>query len=736
MRELRLNDAQQEAVEYDGGTLLVLAGAGSGKTRVLTARIAHLVRHHGVPPQRILAVTFTNKAAHEMRGRVAALLDRDPTGLWIGTFHSLCARLLRREAHRLGFTPQYTIYDEDDRLALVKRLLEKAEHSPRTFPPRHVQSIISGAKNHLVSAAELGASADDRLTRVAAEIYHELTGALVAANAMDFDDLLLHPLTLFREHPDRLEFYQRRFDAVLVDEFQDTNRAQYLLVRQLAQEHRNLCVVGDDDQSIYSWRGADLRNMLDLHTDFPDTAVIRLEENYRSTQVILDAANALIAENRGRLGKTLYTVRDGGDPVVVVAAADERDEAEWVARECRERAAADGREFTELAVLYRTNAQSRALEEAFRRTAIPYRLVGAVSFYARKEVKDVLAYLRLIANPADDEAFLRAVQVPRRGLGTGSLRTLQEAADQWQQPLLNTAGIADRIAGLRPQVREGFREFAEQLTALRHDATDASPATVLERIVEQTGYEQYLKDMGFEGIERLENVRELIAAAADWSEEPEDDEPGSPVERFLQSAALITSDEMTEGDLNGVTLMTVHTAKGLEWPIVIVTGLEDGLFPLSRSMETPDGLEEERRLAYVAVTRAQDRLYLLWARTRRRGGQLMPGAPSRFLEALPPGVVEERRTSGVFGGEWYRKTSEPSSWFVDVPSEPEEESQDAPRYVKGERVQHRRFGSGAIRSLSGRGSDLKVVVEFDDAAIGSKQLLVAYAGLQRAVEGA
>ncbi|MGD2136141.1 MAG: UvrD-helicase domain-containing protein, partial [Gemmatimonadales bacterium] len=356
MREIRLNPAQREAVTYRGGPLLVLAGAGSGKTRVLTARVAHLADRHGVPPERILAVTFTNKAAAEMRRRVAELLGREPHGLWIGTFHSLCARLLRREAHRLGFTSRFTIYDEDDRLALIKRLLERAGYSHRTYRPKEIQRLISSAKNRLVGPDELAAQADDRITRVAAEIFHDLGGALAAANAMDFDDLLLHPLTLFREHPDRLAFYQRRFDSVLVDEFQDTNRAQYLLVRALGEQHRDVGVVGDDDQSIYSWRGAQIRNMLDFQHDFPDARVIRLEENYRSTQVILDAANGVIGENRDRLGKTLFTSRRGGPLVVSVASADERDEAEWAARECREIARTEQRGYAEIAILYRTNA--------------------------------------------------------------------------------------------------------------------------------------------------------------------------------------------------------------------------------------------------------------------------------------------------------------------------------------------------------------------------------------------
>ncbi len=406
-----LNPQQDAAVRHPGGPLLVLAGAGSGKTRVLTARIAYLIRERGVAPSRIFAVTFTNKAAGEMRARVAALLGADPRGLWIGTFHALSARLLRREAALLGFGPNFTIYDQDDSQSFIKRLLEQRGHSPKAHPPRAIHAIISGAKNRMLLPEELGASADGPLERVAAEIYAGLGPALRQANAMDFDDLLLLPLTLFAEHPERLAYWQRRFDHVLVDEFQDTNAAQYRLVKQLATEHRNLCVVGDDDQAIYGWRGADVRHMLTFQQDFPGTTLIKLEQNYRSTQVILDAANGVIAENAHRLGKTLFTAQQGGEPVTLLTAADERDEAEWLAGELSRRAADGDVAYEGMAVLYRTNAQSRPLEEAFRFRGIPYRLVGAVSFYERREVKDVLAYLRLIANPADDEAFARIGRV-------------------------------------------------------------------------------------------------------------------------------------------------------------------------------------------------------------------------------------------------------------------------------------------------------------------------------------
>jgi DNA helicase-2/ATP-dependent DNA helicase PcrA len=753
--ELALNPAQREAVEHVHGPLLVLAGAGSGKTRVLTTRIAALIDRHGVPPDQIFAVTFTNKAAGEMKHRIGQLLNRDPSGLWIGTFHSLSARLLRREASLLGFSRQFTIYDEDDRLGLIRRLMDQQGHSVKQYPPKAVQALISGAKNRMMPASQLVSAAPfDRLSQVASEVYSALGPALKAANAMDFDDLLLHPLALFREQPDRLRAYQHRFKFILVDEFQDTNRAQYELIKLLGA-HGNVAAVGDDDQSIYGWRGADVRNMQEFLKDFPGAKLVRLEENYRSTQIVLDAANGVIAENSGRIGKTLTTRRRGGETVTLVAAADERDEAEWVVRELQKRSSAGDWQFREMAVLYRTNSQSRALEEAFRRAGVPYRLVGAISFYERREVKDLLAYLRLVSNPADDEAFLRAVSVPRRGLGETSLAALGQAAAHWKKPLLETARIADRVPDLRPNVRQAFRNFAALIdTAVQK--RDLPPADLLEFIIRSIDYETLLQAEGVEGADRWENVRELVASAANWSEVVTvDSESGeTALERFLAEAALLSAVDKEEGQEQGVTLMTLHTAKGLEWPVVVMTGLEHGLFPLARAEEQASGLEEERRLCYVGLTRAKDKLYLTWARARRRGGELRPGIVSRFLKAIPPGIVDERRTTSLWAPAWgdqrgsgaagqgqYGRGYRTSGGFGEtapLPRSPAEEepSQDTPRFVKGERVRHRRFGGGTIQGLVGTGRDLKVSVAFDDEEVGVKQLLVAYAGLEREWESA
>jgi DNA helicase-2/ATP-dependent DNA helicase PcrA len=746
---LALNTAQVRAVEHGDGALLVLAGAGSGKTRVLTARIAHLIQTRGVRPDRIFAVTFTNKAAGEMRERVAALLGADPRGLWIGTFHSLSARLLRREAPLLGFGPNFTIYDEDDSQALLKQMLVRRELSPKAYPPRALHNLISGAKNRMIDPDDFAHAAESPLARVAADCYRDLGAALQRANALDFDDLLLFPLRLFREHPERLGWWQRRFDHVLVDEFQDTNAAQYRLVRSLAQAHGNLCVVGDDDQAIYGWRGADVRHMLAFQDDFPGATLIKLEQNYRSTQVILDAANGVIAENRDRLGKTLFTAVRGGAPVVRLAAADERDEAEWLAAEFSGLVERHDLAYDAMAVLYRTNAQSRPLEEALRMRGVPYRLVGAVSFYERREVKDLLAYLRLLANPADDQAFTRVVNAPRRGIGDVSVAMVAEAARRWSVPLLEAARRAGGIEGIRPGLRDGFRRFADLVDRVRSAVGQADPATALEMVIATTGYEAWLAEEGVEGVERLDNVRELVAGAAAWAEVAEvtteaAEESGTMLERYLTQSTLVTpTDEFGGANASGVTLLTVHMAKGLEWPVVALAGLEDGLFPLARTAGEPGGLEEERRLCYVGLTRARERLYLSWARTRYRNGRLELAEPSRFLDAVPEGIVEERsttpswsrggmltgRSGGAAGRAHWRRVEEPEPVFED------DTSQDAPRYTRGERVRHRKFGGGVVREVSGVGRNLKVTVEFDDAGVGTKQLLVAYAALERDWDG-
>ncbi|HWO87514.1 MAG TPA: UvrD-helicase domain-containing protein [Gemmatimonadales bacterium] len=747
MRLPPLNEAQLQAVEHVSGPLLVLAGAGSGKTRVLTARIARLIDQHGVAPHRILAVTFTNKAAGEMKSRVATLLGREPDGLWIGTFHSVCVRLLRREAPLIGFTRQFTIYDEDDSESLVRRVVDDLGLPARLYSARAVRHEISRAKNAMTSPEEYEAAATDPWHRNIARVWAECARALRRANAMDFDDLLLWPLRLFEEHPGRLAEYRSRFQFILVDEYQDTNRAQYLLLKHLAGEGGNLFVVGDDDQSIYGWRGADLRNILEFQRDFPGAGLVRLEENYRSTRAILEAANAVIAANTGRIGKTLRTQRPGGELLTIVHAADERDEAEYLVRELVELARRGEYSFEEFAILVRTNAQTRAFEDELRRRGVPYRIVGATGFYERREVKDLLAYLRLMVNPDDDEAFRRAVAVPRRGIGESSMVALAQAATNWGWSLARAAAVASRIGELKPRAKEALEHFASDLAAFAAELSQLQPAEALRGIVARLHYDRYLLEEDETGPERVENVNELIAAAADWSEEygaaTEDGE--SPIERFVSQAVLATTADRERG-ASGLTLMTLHAAKGLEFPVVVVAGLEEGLFPLSRA-DTAEAVEEERRLCYVGMTRAKDRLYLSHAAARRRGGSLMPSYPSRFLADVPPALALEKETRPAWGITRERARRPlgrpaPRSGLALVAAADaeggdgfaDEVSDEAPRYVRGERVKHRRFGTGTIRMVEGRGRDLKVSVEFDDAAVGTKQLLAVYAGLERAWE--
>ena len=735
-----LNPAQHAAVEHFEGPVLVLAGAGSGKTRVLTTRIARLIQHHGVHPRHILAVTFTNKAAGEMRERLARLLDEPPTGIWAGTFHAIGARLLRAHARLAGREANFTIYDEDDSIAVVKRVMERHRISPKQFSPKAIRAAISDAKNQLVPPAEYEKLALDPMAKAVSLVYRDLEDAMRLANAADFDDLLVLPVRLLQEHPNLLAEYRRRFQFILVDEYQDTNRAQYRLVTLLGGEHGNVCVVGDDDQSIYGWRGADIRNILDFEKDFPRAAVVRLEENYRSTPNILEVANAAISANVERRGKTLRATLPAGEKVAVVAALDDRDESDWVCEEIRARMGTHaGLQLRDIALLYRTNAQSRTHEESLRRQGIPYRIVGAVRFYERREIRDLMSYLKLIANPSDDEAFRRAVGVPKRGLGDTSVEMLAGAARAAGLPLLAAAERADLVATLRPAARTALADFAALVRRFRELAATSAVDELVRDLVEAIRYGDYLKAEGPESVERLENVRSLIDGAAEMVQDEGGEVGLSPLDHFLQRTALVADLDGLDENADGVTLMTLHNAKGLEFPIVFITGLEDGLFPLARAYEDPALLAEERRLFYVGITRAERKLYLTHARSRRRNGETMPSIPSSFLATIPVALLEQRATLKM------RATGRsilPQTASERRPGTPVgrrapriemdiEISQDAPRYVKGERVTHKRFGSGTITELTGVGRDTKVTVEFDDESVGRKRLVVAYAGLER-----
>jgi DNA helicase-2/ATP-dependent DNA helicase PcrA len=744
-----LNPAQREAVLHFEGPMLVLAGAGSGKTRVLTTRIARLIEHHGVDPSRILSVTFTNKAAGEMRDRIARLLGEEPKGMWSGTFHAIGARILRSSAQHVGRTSSFTIYDEDDSLGVVKRIMEREGVPQKQYSPKVIASLISDAKNALVPPGEYESLAMDPVSRTAAKIYKQLEPTLRAANAVTFDDLLVLPVEIFRKDETTLARYRDRFQFILVDEYQDTNRAQFQFIKLLGSAHGNVVVVGDDDQSIYGWRGADIRNILDFEKEFTAAKLVRLEDNYRSTPDILHVANAAITQNIGRKGKTLRATREAGEPVTLLAALDERDEADFILEEIKARRHREDRGFNEFAVLYRTNAQSRALEDALRREAIPYRLVGSVRFYDRREIRDLMAYLKLIANPSDEEAFRRAIGVPKRGIGDSSVDTLAARARDTRVSLSEVAAREDLQESLRPAARKALADFTRLISGLRERAKDTSVDVLIQELIGEIRYVDYLQVEGPESArDRIENLSALVNGAAETVIDDGGEVGLTPLDHFLQRAMLVAGADALDPSADAVTLMTLHNAKGLEYPVVFLTGLEDGLFPLSQSFDDPPKLEEERRLFYVGITRAEEKLYLSHTEMRRRNGELLPSIQSRFLREIAGANLDQRKTLrvtsmgrgaagrdiGFKGAYQSRRTHDVPSWRRVDPITEAERSQDEPRYVKGERVKHKLFGDGSIAELSGVGREVKAIIDFDDEAVGRKTIKLAYTTLERGQE--
>jgi DNA helicase-2/ATP-dependent DNA helicase PcrA len=700
-----------------------------------------------------------------MRDRVGRMLGSDPKGLWIGTFHAIGARMLRLAPEIAGRTKQFTIYDQDDTQNVIKRVMERLRISTKEFSPRGVHAAISDAKNQLVSPIDFDKVAIDPFSKVVSRVYHGFEDALRLANAADFDDLLVLPVRMLQQNATELARYQSRFRYIMVDEYQDTNRAQYQLIKLLGAKHRNVCVVGDDDQSIYGWRGADIRNILDFSKDFPDTEVVRLEENYRSVPPILELANVVISANTERMGKTLRPTLAGGDRVTVVRTLDERDEAEWVVTEMAAVRRKLNVQLRDLAVLYRTNAQSRAMEEALRRQGTPYRLIGSVRFYDRREIRDVMAYLKLIANHADDEAFRRAVAVPRRGLGETTIELIAERARVAGTSMFEAASNPDSIDGLRAGARTALADFVALVKRFRIQAVESSVDELLRDLIDGIHYSEYLAAEGPESAERLENVRELITGAAETVADEEGEVGLTPLDHFLQRASLVADIDSLDTDADAVLLMTLHNAKGLEFPVVFITGLEDGLFPLARAYDDPPLLKEERRLFYVGITRAERKLYVTHAEERRRNGELLPARQSSFLDNLPDQMLDHQssvrlRSSGrgVMRSAWGRAGARdrflaPVSVFdendpisrkaslrrpgrpLDAGYFPDEEaSQDAPSFSVGSRVKHRKFGSGTIADLAGFGRDAKVKVDFDDEAVGRKTLVIAQANLERGDE--
>jgi len=706
-----LNPPQREAVEHGDGPLLILAGAGSGKTRVLTHRIAHLVISRRARHDEILAITFTNKAAQEMRERVELLLGGRIRAMWVMTFHAACARMLRAEAARLGYTRQFTIYDQTDARRLVKRTLEQLDADPKRFSPAAVHAQISDAKNRLRDAEAYRQLVGSYFEQTVADAYELYESELLRMNAMDFDDLLVRAVNVLELFPEVRERYATTFRHVLVDEYQDTNHVQYRWLQLLAGEHRNLVVVGDPDQSIYSFRSADIRNILEFQDDFPDAKVVRLEQNYRSTQTILDAANALIRNNRGRMEKQLFTELGEGDPIKVRELDDERAEARYVVGEI-ERLVDEGLSLGEIAIFYRTNAQSRTLEDVLREREVHYQIIGGVRFYDRAEVKDALAYLTFLQNAQDVVAFQRIVNTPKRGLGTTSVSRVLSHAATMEISIWEAAADAtvDGVPGLGAAARKALGRFMETMESLRDRARDNVPVgDLLEAVLHETGYIDTLEnERTFEAQGRIENLQELVSATREFDATAE--EGANTLGDYLQRTSL-TSDADTRRDDDGVvTLMTMHNAKGLEYPIVFITGLEDGVFPHARALDE-GGLEEERRLAYVGLTRAMRDLYLTYARRRSIFGAQNFGMRSRFLDEIPPELTDRDASDDVRAMPGaIRATSWESTRTEAPPSD----------FRLGEDIVHQAFGDGVVTGVEPGGI---VVIRF--AKDGSERKLMA-----------
>jgi DNA helicase-2/ATP-dependent DNA helicase PcrA len=745
-----LNPEQQEAVLRTDGPILILAGAGSGKTRVIAHRIAYLVSEGLSAPSRILAVTFTNKAAEEMRTRVETLLGVDCRQMWISTFHALCARLLRREAPHIGLSRDFVIYDSTDQLTVIKQSLRELGMDDSTLQPRLALSRISAAKNRMEGPDVFTADSWNPREQQIGKLYGMYVQSLRDANALDFDDLLLKTVELFEKSEVVRERYSEKFRYVMVDEYQDTNRPQYLLVQRLAARHRNLCVVGDPDQSIYKWRGADLRNIMDFEHDFPEALIVRLERNYRSTQVILDAASAVISQNRNRKDKRLYTDRQGGAKILYYRAGDDLDEAEFIARTSRTALHEDPE--NSVAVLYRTNAQSRTVEDALTRSGIAYRIIGGVRFYERKEIKDALAYLKLVLNPHDDVGLRRVVNVPARGIGKGVMESLQavELSPETDLPPLlaglqpvatNNSLWAKLVRAvdqrlLTPRAIASLTAFRDLILGLTAMAAQESVSIALGKVLDQSGYLKDLRDERSEEAEgRIENLAELVSAAREY--EARNAEPS--LAGFVDQLALLSDVDEEAGSRDArVLMMTMHSAKGLEFPVVVIAGLEEGLFPHSRSSDDEAELEEERRLCYVGITRAQRRLVLTSAARRRVFGDYQSTVASRFVDEVPEELLEDvpssvappqpsfsQFRSAAYGGGSYRgRTREAPPAYAY-----EDEDQSVPSGMKpGVRVRHPQFGVGTILTVEPLDDDTKLVVRF--TSVGQKTLRAKYAKLE------
>lgn len=725
-----LNDRQCEAVKHTEGPLLITAGAGSGKTKVLTCRIAHLLEL-GVAPYRILAITFTNKAAKEMKERVTNLVGAPADSIWLSTFHSFCAKLLRFEIDGFhGYTRNFTIYDSSDQLVLVKDCLKKLNLDDKQFTPRSVLGTISSAKNVLMDAKAFAAKASDFYEQKVADVYALYQEKLRENNAVDFDDLLFLAVRLLQENEEVREKYQSRFQYILVDEYQDTNHAQYALTKILAARWRNICVVGDADQSIYAWRGADIRNIIDFTRDYPDAASIKLEQNYRSTKTILHAANAVIDNNESRPKKTLWTENPTGNKIIHYQAQTEHDEADYIAGVIYNRHEISHEPYGDMAILFRTNAQSRVLEEKLMRYAIPYTMVGGTKFYDRKEIKDVLAYLRLLYNPEDSLSLTRIINVPKRNIGATTMEHVAAYAEAQGISLFEALSSTDEIP-VTKRAKASLENFAAMIFDLLNDIEGKDVLSLIETVIKQTGYGDMLDkeaEHDPQGESRKENVGEFLSVAKDYM----DSNPEGNLQDFLENVALVSDVDDFESSDSKVTLMTLHAAKGLEFPVVFLTGLDEGLFPHSRTLMDPAQVEEERRLAYVGITRAERQLYVTNAVTRTMYGRISAYMPSRFLAEIPPQFMEDYHRKSAMPQS--RATAVPGKQRVSILTKPVASSLPKKHavtdtFAKGDKVRHKIWGIGTVLDVIGEGPNMQMKIQFPTK--GVRQVVVKYAPLEK-----
>ncbi|MGM0472299.1 MAG: DNA helicase PcrA [Bacillota bacterium] len=707
-----LNPQQKEAVQHQDGPLLVLAGAGSGKTRVLTHRIAYLIQEYNVEPYNILAVTFTNKAATEMQERIERLIAQDSEELWMSTFHSIAVRILRREIGKLGYDSNFTIYDTTDQKSLIKQIIkEELDLDTKQFKPRSILNQISNAKNELIDVATYQQRVGSYFERVIGEIYELYQKRLKENNALDFDDLIMKLVELFREYELVLEYYQQRFRYILIDEYQDVNQAQYELVNLLAAQHQNICVVGDDDQGIYGFRGADVSNILNFEEDYPESKVIKLEQNYRSTKKILDAAYQVVRHNQGRKAKKLWTANDEGAPLEYYKARSGKEEAVYIAHQIEQLSQGE-LNYDDIAILYRTNAQSRILEEVLMKEGIPYRMVGGLKFYERKEIKDILAYLRVLYNPNDDVGLGRIINVPKRGIGATTVERLTNFASEQNITLYQAVQRVDEIESISSRFSNKVAEFGELITYYRSRLEELNALELTTELLDEIGYIRELEAKGTpEAKNRIENIEELLAGIEEYVESEGESNLGG----YLEEVALVSDIDRVDDDAAAVMMMTLHSAKGLEFPAVFLTGLEEGIFPHSRSIDSKEEIEEERRLCYVGMTRAQEKLYLTHARSRKVYGQSSYNPASRFLDEIPSDLFADNDEQSV--------SSQSSA------ANKQSTADDSEEYTVGDQVEHPKWGVGRIVNTEGSGSDLQLSVAFPDQ--GVKELILSYAPLKR-----